>query len=135
MLALTSATRVFVVSGATDMRKGYNGLSAIVEHQLKTDPLSGHVFAFCNRRKDRIKLLVWDGSGLWVSGKRLERGTFAWPQNGQRSMEMSVEEVTLLLSGIDLKQTERRRWYQRRNIDRQKRKKPAPVLNSLDVTS
>jgi len=79
MFALGSATKVFLYAGATDMRKGFNGLTALAQHQLSQDPLSGHLFVFCNRLRDRIKVLFWDGSGLWVCAKRLEKGRFSWP--------------------------------------------------------
>ncbi len=79
MITLSAATRVFVVAGFTDMRKSFNGLYGIVAQQLAADPVSGHVFVFCNRSRTRIKLLTWDGSGLWVCSKRLEQGTFHWP--------------------------------------------------------
>jgi len=78
MISLSSATRIFIVTGTTDMRKSFNGLYAIVAYQLDEDPVSGHVFVFCNRARNRIKLLVWDGSGLWVCAKRLEKGRFHW---------------------------------------------------------
>ncbi|NLT71350.1 MAG: IS66 family insertion sequence element accessory protein TnpB [Verrucomicrobiaceae bacterium] len=77
MISLSSATRIFIVTGATDMRKSFNGLYGIVAHQLHENPLSGHVFVFCNASRNRIKLLFWDGSGLWVCAKRLERGRFS----------------------------------------------------------
>ena len=95
------------------MRKSFNGLAAIVEHQLAKDPLSGHVFIFCNRRRDRVKVLVWDGSGLWVCAKRLEKGTFAWPRSADRAVRVTSEELALLLGGIDLRATKKRRWYRR----------------------
>jgi len=130
VLGLSRAIRFYVVAGPTDMRKSFNGLSAVVENHLDQDPLSGHVFAFCNRRKNRVKLLVWDGSGLWVSAKRLEKGTFAWPQSDAVSVEMSSEEVTLILGGIDLKQTRRRRWYKRALVDELEREKAVENLQA-----
>lgn len=78
MLNLTRATRIFLRAGATDLRLGFAGLHTSVESQLRQDVLSGHVFVFCNRSRTRIKTLAWDGSGLWLSTKRLERGTFDW---------------------------------------------------------
>jgi hypothetical protein len=76
MIPLSPATRVFVVSGATDMRKGFNGLYGIVSNRLGLDPASGHLFVFCNAGRNRIKVLLWDGSGLWICTKRLEQGRF-----------------------------------------------------------
>lgn len=113
MLSLTPATRIFLVSGATDMRKSFNGLEAIVANELRRDPLSGHLFVFSNRHRNRLKILFWDRSGLWVCAKRLEKGTFAWPEAGEASVEMTAAELALILGGIDLKDTRKRRWYDR----------------------
>jgi len=113
MLSLTPATRIFLVTGATDMRKSFNGLLAIVAEELRSDPLSGHLFVFSNRHRNRLKILFWDRSGLWVCAKRLEKGTFSWPTSDQRSVEMSAAELALILGGIDLRDTRKRRWYHR----------------------
>jgi len=113
MLSISSATPIYLVSGVTDMRKSYNGLVAIVRNHLGDDPLSGSVYLFCNRRRDRIKLLAWDGSGLWVCAKRLEKGTFAWPETGARTVELTSQELVLLLGGLDLQGVHRRSWYRR----------------------
>lgn len=115
MFGLTTATRVFVAIGATDMRIGFDGLFGLVRDTLGEDPLSGHLFVFANRDRTRIKILVWDGSGLWVCAKRLERGRFAWPQGGEecKRIPMRGEELTMLLSGIDLRQTTARKWFRR----------------------
>jgi transposase len=123
MLTITTRTEIYLVAGVTDMRKSFNGLTAIVQNHLGADPLSGHVFVFCNRKRDRIKLLFWDRSGLWVCAKRLEEGTFAWPANGKKSIELTTEELTLLLGGIDLDNAKRRRWYTRRPANTAMRKK------------
>lgn len=111
MFALSSATRVFVLPGPTDMRKSFNGLFALAEHQLKEDPLSGHLFVFCNRGRNRLKVLFWDGSGLWVCAKRLERGGFSWPESGAEVGTLSARELTMLLDGVDLKQTSKKAWH------------------------
>ncbi|HYC54489.1 MAG TPA: IS66 family insertion sequence element accessory protein TnpB [Candidatus Binatia bacterium] len=111
MFALTPTTRVYLAAGATDMRKSFNSLAAIVANTLGRDPTSGHLFAFCNRCRNRLKILYWDGSGLWVCAKRLEKGTFAWPKSDARSVELSREELVLLVSGLDLSTTHHRRWY------------------------
>ena len=115
MFGLTTATRVFVAAGATDMRIGFAGLFGLVRDRLGEDPLSGHLFVFANRDRTRIKILVWDGSGLWVCAKRLEKGRFARPQAGEerQRIPMRGEELTMLLSGIDLRQTKRRQWFRR----------------------
>jgi transposase len=115
MFGLTTATRVFLAPGATDMRKGFDGLFGLVRDTLGEDPLSGHLFLFANRDRTRVKVLVFDGSGLWVCSKRLEKGRFAWPRaaEGQRRIAMRAEELTMLLSGIDLSQTKPRKWFRR----------------------
>ena len=113
MLSLTAATRIFLVAGPTDMRKSFNGLQAIVNSELKKNALSGDLFVFSNRRRDLLKILYWDRSGFWVCAKRLEEGTFAWPEVGGSSVEMTREELMLLLGGLDLRSTKRRRWYER----------------------
>lgn len=95
------------------MRKGFEGLFGLVRDRLQCEPLSGHVFLFCNGQRNRLKLLVFDGSGLWVCAKRLEKGRLRWPQSGDGhgKVVLSHEELVLLLGGIDLAQTQRRPWY------------------------
>jgi len=103
------------------MRKSFNGLYGIVANQLKQDPTSGHVFVFCNRSRNRIKLLLWDGSGLWVCAKRLEQGRFHWPWLEEACADvedrdayvLTHESLSLLLGGIDLDQTSFRKWYRK----------------------
>lgn len=115
MFGLTTATRVFLAPGATDMRKGFEGLFGLVRDVLGEDPLSGHLFLFANATRTRIKVLVFDGSGLWICAKRLEKGRFAWPSagNGQTRIVMRAEELTMLLSGIDLQQARPRKWFRK----------------------
>ena len=117
MIALSPATRVFLAVGATDLRRSFEGLSDRVRHQFKEDPLSGHLFVFCNRGRTRLKILFWDGSGLWVCAKRLERGRFGWPrpegEPGAGALRVLSEELTLLLSGIDLEKTRSRAWWRK----------------------
>jgi transposase len=109
------ATRIYVAAGATDMRKNFNGLYGLVRDHLGCDPESGHVFVFTNARHNRVKLLVYDGSGLWVCAKKLDGGRFRWPQrdSGVKKIVLSSEELALLLGGIDLVQTEHRKWYRK----------------------
>jgi transposase len=92
------------------MRKSFNGLYALVDGVLEADPLSGHLFVFCNRRRDRIKILCFDGSGLWICAKRLEKGTFHWPGAGTGAVELTQAQLNLLLGGLDLQTVRRRRW-------------------------
>ena len=109
------ATRIYVAAGATDMRKNFNGLHGLVRDQLGCDPESGHVFLFANARRNRLKLLVYDGSGLWVCAKRLDGGRFRWParDSAAKKIVLSHEELALLLGGIDLTQTRSRKWYRK----------------------
>ena len=111
MLTIGGANEIFLVAGPTDMRKSFNGLSAIVSNALKKDVRDGQLFVFSNRRRNRLKILFWDRGGLWVCAKRLERGTFSWPRSATASLELSSEELTLLLGGIDLREVRHRRWY------------------------
>ncbi len=112
MFGVGAATRVYLAPGATDLRKSFEGLYGLVREQLLCAPLSGHVFLFTNAQRNRRKLLFYDGSGLWVCAKRLDRGRFHWPDSGRESVKvvLTAEELALLLGGIDLRQTERRRW-------------------------
>ena len=113
MFGIGPATRIYLAAGATDMRKGFEGLYGLARDRLACDPLSGHVFLFSNAQRNRLKLLCWDGSGLWVCAKRLEKGRFRWPeaQAEESKLVLSHEELTLLLGGIDLTQTRRRAWH------------------------
>ena len=119
MFGFGPATRIYLATGATDMRKGFEGLYGLVRDRLQCDPLSGHVFLFSNARRNRLRLLVFDGSGLWVCAKRLERGHFGWPQSGvgQTKIVLSHEELAMLLGGIDLQQTRHRPWYRNQQVD------------------
>ena len=118
MLGIGRGTRIYLAPGATDMRKGFEGLYGLVRDRLQCEPLSGHVFLFCNARHNRLKLIYWDGSGLWVCAKKLSRGRFCWPQAraGEVKVVLSHEELAMLLGGIDLSQARRRAWY-RSQID------------------
>lgn len=115
MFGLGAATRIYLAPGATDMRKGFNGLYGLVRDQLLCDPLSGHLFLFSNAQHNRLKVLFWDTSGLWVCAKKLERGRFHWPKADatQAKIVLSHEEFAMLLGGIDLAQTQSRKWYRR----------------------
>lgn len=111
MLSLSPATRVFVALEPVDMRRSFNGLYAAVESVLQQDPLSGHLFIFTNRPRNRVKILYFDGSGLWICAKRLERGSFGWPEGEGVSCSLRPEQLQLLLHGME--GTSRRRWYRR----------------------
>ena len=115
MFGFGPATRIYVATGATDMRKSFNGLYGLVRDTLGCDPESGHVFLFTNARRNRLKLLVYDHSGLWICAKRLDGGCFRWPgkHTTAEKIVLSHEQLALLLGGIDLEQTRRRRWYRK----------------------
>ena len=102
MFGLGPATRIYLAAGVTDMRKGFEGLYGLVRDRLSCEPLSGHLFLFCNAQRNRLKVLVWDGSGLWVCAKRLEKGRFTWPQTGDAQGKVCPESRrTLLIIGWD----------------------------------
>ena len=111
MIGAGGATRVFLACGRTDLRKGFDGLEALVREKLAQDPLSGHVFVFCNANRTRIKALYWDGSGLWVCGKRLEKGCFRWPMDGA-DRRIGTGELGALLGGLDWTKPQRG-WFRR----------------------
>ena len=115
MFGLGPATKIFLGVEPVDMRKGFEGLFGLVRDQLGQEPLSGHLFLFTNRARTRLKALVWDGSGLWVCAKRLERGRFHWPAAaGSRSVSMRPEELAMLVHGMDLAQARpRSNWHRR----------------------
>jgi transposase len=120
---VSPATKVYLLAGPTDMRRGFDGLFALAKGLLDADPLSGHLFGFCNKGRNRLKILYWDGSGLWICAKRLERGRFAWPQpvpaaggaGPPRRVLMTPAELMMLLHGIDLAATRRRPWLRIEN--------------------
>jgi transposase len=115
LLTLPPTVRVYMAAGPSDLRKSFDGLSGLATTVLGESALSGHLFVFCNRRRDRLKVLVWDGSGFWVCAKRLERGTFAWPDStpDRTKVELTPAELTVLLGGLDVRETSRRRWWRR----------------------
>ncbi|MEZ5276505.1 MAG: IS66 family insertion sequence element accessory protein TnpB [Opitutaceae bacterium] len=114
MLAFPAGLRIFLALEAVDMRKQFNGLWAVASEKLREDPKSGAVFAFTNKKRDRLKLLYWDGTGVWVLAKRLEAGRFSWPRDRTGGkLAMSPEALTMLIAGIDLKKGMQKAWYER----------------------
>ena len=115
MLAFPSATKIYVAVQPVDMRKSFNGLWAAVTEQLGDDPKNGAVFCFINRERTRLKLLYWDGTGVWVLAKRLEEGRFSWPAPGDRRAKLSLapEALALLVGGVELKHGSLKPWYER----------------------
>ena len=115
-----SGKRVYLACGHTDMRKSINGLSAIVENSFKLDPYDGALFVFCNRKRDRVKILEWDGDGFWLYFKRLEKGHFRWPAPGEdATMRLTGEELAYLLGGarVELK-LKRNEVFERKPVRR-----------------
>jgi len=114
MLSFSSQQRYFLYHAPTDMRKGFAGLSGLVRQHLDQELLSGDVFIFINRRRDRIKLLMWDQTGFALYYKQLERGTFERPsQGGTASVELCWSELVMLLEGIEIKSIKRRKRYRK----------------------
>lgn len=116
MLSFAGNLRVFVAVEPCDMRKSFNGLHAVVCEQLQENPVSGALFAFTNKRRNRLKLLYWDGTGLWVLAKRLEEGRFSWPESGKdqaTKIKLAPEALSLLMDGIDMRAGCRLPWYER----------------------
>ena len=101
MIGLPSNTRVWLVAGHTDMRKGFDGLAAMVQTALAANPFCGHVFVFRGRRGDILKVLWFDGQGLMLLAKRLEQGRFIWPQAMSGSVSLTPAQLSMLLEGID----------------------------------
>jgi len=131
MLTPGPNTKIFLAAGATDLRAGFEKLTILAQALFASSPACGHYFLFCNASRTRLKVLCWDGSGLWLCVKRLERGSFAWPPapgtpaaagapaggaadpvpKAGVSLTLSAAELTLLLAGIDLTRTQHRRWW------------------------
>ena len=129
MLTVAGSVRIFVCTQPADMRRSFDGLGGMAENLMQQDPLSGHLFLFRNRNRDRLKILYWDRDGLAIWYKRLESGTWQFPTDvkpvrcdeagdAPAAVEITSEELSLLLGGIDLRSVERRRRYQRPNKPR-----------------
>ncbi len=101
MIGLPAGTQVWLVAGVTDMRRGFDGLAALVKSSILEDPFSGHVFVFRGRRGDRVKVLWWSGDGMCMFAKRLENGHFVWPEAKTGSVHLSSAQLSMLLEGID----------------------------------
>ena len=101
MIPLPAGTRIWVTCGATDMRKGFDGLAMLAQDVVKQSPYSGHIFVFRGKRADRIKILWWDGTGLCLYAKRLERGRFVWPLTQEGAAVLTPAQLSMLCEGID----------------------------------
>lgn len=107
MIGPPSNTQIWIAAGVTDLRRGFDGLSALVQNKLEKSPLSGQVFIFRGRRGDLVKLIWFDGDGLCLFSKRLERGKFIWPQATEGSVSLTRAQLSMLLEGIDWRRPER----------------------------
>jgi transposase len=107
LIGLPAGTRIWLAAGVTDMRRGMNGLAALVQLALSEDPFSGQVFVFRGRRGDFLKVLWWSGDGMCLFIKRLERGRFVWPQADSGSVYLSAAQLSMLLEGIDWRRPQR----------------------------
>ena len=107
MIALPAGTRVWLAAGVTDMRKGMDGLAALAQTTLSQNPFLGHVFVFRGRRGDLVKLVWFDGDGMCLFAKRLERGRFVWPQAASGSLSLTAAQLSMLLEGIDWRRPQR----------------------------
>jgi len=115
MLSFSGSLKVMVCLAPCDMRRGCNGLQALVTEQLGADWRTGTLFVFANKRRTRLKILYWDGTGLWVLAKRLEQGTFSWPQSpdpASRKLELTPAALAMLTDGVDLRKGTLRPWYE-----------------------
>lgn len=114
MLGFPSALKIYLAVEPVDMRKQFNGLWTLATEKLREDPRQGALFVFTNKPRDRLKMLYWDGSGLWVLAKRLEKGRFSWPIGSDATkLVLTPPALTMLLSGIDLKDGAKKAWYER----------------------
>jgi transposase len=107
MIGLPSNTQIWIAAGVTDLRRGFDGLSALIQTKLEKSPLSGQVFIFRGRRGDLVKLIWFDGDGLCLFCKRLERGKFIWPQATEGSVSLTRAQLSMLLEGIDWRRPQR----------------------------
>ena len=114
MITFPNSLRILVAIEPCDMRKSFDGLSAIVVNQLNENATSGSLFLFTNKRRNRLKILYFDGSGLWVMVKRLEKGTFSWPRSASdtKSVKLSATALAMLTDGIELRDGGTRPWYE-----------------------
>ena len=113
MISIDSSTQIFVATTPTDMRKGFDGLQGLVSSTLGQDPLSGHLFLFVNRRRDKLKVLYWDGDGLAIWYRRLEQGTFQMPKvnSDNTAAEITREDLMMLVRGLDYETVRRRKRF------------------------
>jgi transposase len=116
VICLLASVRVYLCTVPCDMRRSFDGLHGLVTNAMQLDAFAGHLFVFSNRRKDRLKVLYWDRDGFAIWSKRLEEGTYAMPfgSGNERRAEITAQELSALLSGIDLSQAKHRKRYRRK---------------------
>ena len=105
--------RIFIRPGQTDLRKAVNGLAVMAEEKMGGEPFSGNVYLFCNRERKLLKALWWDRNGFWLSQKRLEKDKYPWPETEEEARELSAEELTMLLKGIDFFKAHKELYYKK----------------------
>ena len=113
MIIDISKVRIFVRPGSTDLRKAVNGLTAIVQEDMKGDPFGGSVYLFCNHERKLLKAIYWDKTGFWLCQKRLEKDKFPWPQDEEEARELAAEELQMLLAGIDFFKAHKELYYKK----------------------
>jgi len=113
MIIDITKVRIYVRPGITDLRKAVNGLSAIVQEEMKEDPFSGSVYIFCNNDRKLLKAVYWDKTGFWLSQKRLEKDRYPWPSNEKEVMELTIEQLQMLLAGIDFFKAHKELFYKK----------------------
>ena len=113
MLSFTGSLKIYVAVEPCDLRKSFEGLAALTATALERDIREGALFVFGNRSHTRLKILYWDGTGLWVMAKRLEEGTFSWPKGEQKVISLRPEALAMLTDGVDLRGAKMRPWYER----------------------
>lgn len=115
MLSFSGSLKIWLATESCDMRKSFDGLSGVVREKLQADPCTGALFLFANRRRTLMKILYWDGSGLWVLSKRLEKGTFSWPKHTGDKQKIKLEPTALamLTDGIELRDGHKLPWYEK----------------------
>jgi transposase len=114
MLAFPSGWKIYLAVEPLDMRKHFDGLWAAAEQQLGENPRDGALFVFTNKERNRLKMLYWDGTGVWIFAKRLEKGRFSWPiGSSSKKLSLTSEALTMMIGGIDLKDGCQKAWYER----------------------
>ncbi len=130
MIGPGAGTRIYLRCGVTDLRKAFDGLTRIVEEDLSRSITDGDFILFCNRARNRLKAIYWDGSGLCLFSKRLEGGRFSWPDSKEVAKEITSAELSMILEGIDFRNATHRVWYLRRPISKRKGEESTILLTT-----